>query len=77
LLEGVDIVPLDVFEPRDPAPAFLNWFHTTTPRPMIIERELLMPREQPWAQWRAAEAARRLRALRQWRRRTHGREANP
>jgi len=64
LLEGVDIAPLDVFEPRDPAPAFLNWFHYTT-RPKIIERELLMQREQPWVQWRAAETARRLRALRQ------------
>ena len=64
LLEGVDIAPLDVFEPRDPAPAFLNWFHYTT-RPMIIERELLMQREQPWVKWRAEEAARRLRALRQ------------
>jgi hypothetical protein len=64
LLEGVDIAPLDVFEPRDPAPAFLNWFHHTT-RPIVVERELLMPRERPWEAWRAEETARRLRALRQ------------
>ena len=64
LLEGVDVVPLDVFEKRDPAPGFLNWFHYTT-RPKIIEREILMKRQQPWVSWRVAETARRLRTLRQ------------
>jgi len=63
-LEGVEVVPLDVFEPRDPAPGFLNWFHTTT-RPRVIERELLFKPGQPWEQWRVDETARRLRGLRQ------------
>src|SRR5260221_1557548 len=39
-IEGIDVVTLDVIEPRDPAPGFLNWFHATT-RPRIIEREML------------------------------------
>jgi len=64
VLESVEVVPLDVFEPRDPAPRFLNWFHATT-RPSIVARELLMSPGQPWVAWRAAETARRLRALRQ------------
>ena len=64
VLENFEIVPLDVFEPRDPAPEFLNWFHTRTRLP-VIEREILMRRGQPWIDWRAAETARRLRDLRQ------------
>ena len=64
VIEGVEVVPLDVFEQRDPAPSFLNWFHATT-RPKIVERELLFKPGQAWEQWRASETARRLRGLRQ------------
>jgi hypothetical protein len=64
LLEGFEIETLDVFEPRDPAPAFLNYFHMRT-RPHVIEREILLRRGESWVSWRAAETARRLRNLRQ------------
>lgn len=64
LVEDFEIVTLDVFEPRDPAPAFLNLFHAKT-RPHVIEREVLLRRGQPWVGWRATETARRLRNLRQ------------
>src|SRR5690349_7509674 len=40
-VEAIDVVPLEVIEPRDPAPAFLNWFHTTS-RSTVIEREVLL-----------------------------------
>jgi hypothetical protein len=30
IIEGIDVVTLDVIEPRDPAPAALNWLHATT-----------------------------------------------
>jgi hypothetical protein len=63
-IEDFEIVTLDVFEPRDPAPGFLNAFHTKT-RTHIIEREILLRRGQPWVEWRANETARRLRNLRQ------------
>ncbi len=64
LVEGLEIVTLDVFEPRDPAPAFLNMFHMKT-RPHVIEREILLRPGQTWIAWRANETARRLRNLRQ------------
>ena len=64
VLEGVDVVTLDVFEPRDPVPGFFDVFHTTT-RSRIIERELLFNPGQPWTKWRVAETARRLRGIRQ------------
>jgi hypothetical protein len=63
-VESFEIVTLDVFEPRDPAPAFLNAFHTKT-RTHIIEREILLRRGKAWVKWRATETARRLRNLRQ------------
>ena len=31
-LEGIDIITLDVFEPRDPVPTFFDVFHTTSKR---------------------------------------------
>lgn len=64
-LEGVDVVTLDVFERRDPAPAFLNWFHVTTQR-AIIERELLLSVGQPFDPALAAESERNLRAFAQF-----------
>ena len=63
-LEAVDVIALDVFEPRDPVPNFVNWFHTRT-RPRVIERELLFRTGQPWVDWRVSETARRLRGIRQ------------
>ncbi|HLV20433.1 MAG TPA: hypothetical protein VKZ49_06120, partial [Polyangiaceae bacterium] len=39
-IERVDVVALDVFEDRDPAPKLLNVLHVTT-RERVIRRELL------------------------------------
>ena len=60
IIEGIDVVPLDVIEPTDPAPQLLNWFHTTT-RPYVIEREVLLKRGAPYEQSRAYETERNLR----------------
>ena len=40
-IESIEIVALEVFEPEDPVPQFINWFHPTT-RSYVIERELLL-----------------------------------
>ena len=46
-LEGIDIVTLDVFEPRDPLPygSFFDIFHTTSKRYVIAREVLLVPGE--------------------------------
>ena len=66
VLEGVQVVALDVFEKRDPLPKFLtpvaNWFHATT-RHYVIEREVLQARGQRWSQALIDETARNLRGL--------------
>ena len=66
LVEGVEVIPLDVFEKRDPIPNVLdpivNWFHSTT-RPYIIEREVLLARGERYSQALADETARNLRNL--------------
>ena len=66
ILEGVEVVSLDVFEKRDPLPGFLtpvaNWFHATT-RHYVIEREVLVTPGQRWSQALVDETARNLRAL--------------
>src|SRR3982751_757268 len=62
VVEGIDVVTLDVIEPRDPAPGFLNGFHATT-RHYVIEREVLL---LPGERFRAVlcdETARNLRQL--------------
>lgn len=64
VLQGFEIMPLEVIEQRDPAPGFLNWFHWKT-QSRVIEREILARPGEPWVAWRAAETARRLRNLRQ------------
>jgi hypothetical protein len=68
VLEGVDVITLDVFEKRDPLPGVLmriaNWFHATT-RPYIIEREVLLTPGQRWDQALVDETARNLRAFAQ------------
>ncbi|MGZ5966840.1 MAG: BamA/TamA family outer membrane protein, partial [Polyangiales bacterium] len=49
IVEGVDVVTLEVFEKRDPIPRFLNVFHYTS-RHYAIERELLLKPGQPYSQ---------------------------
>ena len=61
-VEGIDVVSLDVIEKRDPAPRFLNVFHTTT-KPYVIEREVLLRVGGPYTQVLADETARNLRDL--------------
>jgi hypothetical protein len=62
VVEGIDIVTLDVIEPRDPAPSFLNAFHATTRR-YVIERELLLAPGEPFRGVLCDETARNLRQL--------------
>ena len=63
-VEGIDVVPLKVIEDRDPAPAFLNWFHALS-RPHVIRREVLLAVGRPYEQALADESARNLRDLSQ------------
>lgn len=64
IVEGIDVVPLEVIEDRDPAPAFLNWFHALS-RPYVIRREVLLAVGRPYEQALADESARNLRELSQ------------
>ncbi|WP_437792425.1 hypothetical protein [Sorangium sp. So ce693] len=64
IVEGIDVVPLEVIEDRDPAPAFLNWFHALS-RPHVIRREVLLAVGLPYEQALADESARNLRELSQ------------
>jgi outer membrane protein assembly factor BamA len=61
-VEGIDVVTLDVIEPRDPVPAVLNVLHTTTRR-HVIEREVLMREGDPYQRLLCDETARNLRTL--------------
>lgn len=63
-LEGVDVVPLDVIEDRDPAPSFLNALHTTT-RESVLRREVLLGVGEPYKQYRVDETVRVLRSFQQ------------
>src|SRR5215467_10740598 len=63
-VEGVDVVTLDVIEPRDPAPGILNLAHATT-RPWIIEQEVLLHKGDRYDAGLVAETERNLRDLRQ------------
>jgi hypothetical protein len=66
ILEGIDVVSLDVFEDRDPLPSFLtpiaNWFHVTS-RDYVIEREINLRPGEPYQQAIVDESARNLRGL--------------
>ena len=62
LVERIDVVPLDVIEPRDPLPGLLNVFHVTT-RESIIRREMLLREGDPFSQAVADETIRNLRQL--------------
>lgn len=64
-VESIEVVVLDVFEPRDPAPAFLNWFHVNT-EDSIVRREVLIKPGQPYTALLAAESERNLRKFIQY-----------
>ncbi len=59
-IESVEIVALEVFEPRDVIPRFLNWFHATS-RKKVIERELLLKVGDRYDVGRVHESERNLR----------------
>lgn len=62
IVEGVDVVTLDVFEKRDPIPTFFNVFHWTS-RPYTISRELLLKPGDAYRKVIVDETARNLRSL--------------
>jgi hypothetical protein len=67
LLEGIDIITLEVFEHRDFIPGtltFFNVFHTTS-KPYVIEREVLLRQGQPYHQALVDDSIRNLRQLAQ------------
>ncbi len=61
-IESIEVVTLPVFEPEDPVPQFLNWFHVTT-RGYVIEREVLFRVGSRYDQRVSDEVERNLRAL--------------
>jgi hypothetical protein len=60
VIERIDVVTLEVLEPRDPAPQFLNWFHVTT-KESVIRSELLFRSGERYDQGRVDESERLLR----------------
>lgn len=64
IVEGIDVVPLEVIEDEDPAPRFLNVFHATT-RHAILRREVLLQVGEPYRQYRLDETVRSLRVFQQ------------
>jgi hypothetical protein len=62
IVEGIDILTLEVFEKRDPIPGFVNIFHATT-RHYVIEREILLRRGERYRQVLIDDSIRNLRAL--------------
>ncbi len=61
-IERVEIVPLDVFERRDPLPRALNVFHVTS-RKRVIRRELLLDEDDRYEQVLVDDTLRNLRRL--------------
>jgi hypothetical protein len=61
-IESIEVVALPVFEPEDPVPQFLNWFHVTT-LDYVIEREVLLRKGSVYDQRLSDETERNLRAL--------------
>jgi hypothetical protein len=61
-IEAVDIVTLEVFEARDPAPRVFNEAHVTT-REYVIRRELLLEEGDVYRKVLADETARNLRIV--------------
>lgn len=64
-VESIEVVVLDVFEERDPAPQFLNWFHVNTDD-AVVRREVLLRPGQPYRSLLAAESERNLRKFIQY-----------
>jgi len=64
IIESIEVVPIDVFDERDPVPDFFNKFHVTS-RKYVLKRELLFDAGEPYRQSRIDESARNLRDLRQ------------
>jgi hypothetical protein len=62
LIERVDIVPLDVFEERDPLPRWLNVFHVTT-RESVVRHEVLLREGGRYQQALVDDTIRNLRRL--------------
>ncbi|PIE05448.1 MAG: hypothetical protein CSA75_04700, partial [Sorangium cellulosum] len=65
IIERVEMAVLEVFEPRDPAPGFLNSLHIES-RPYTIERELLVGPGDRYEKILVDETARNIRALPQF-----------
>ena len=63
-IERIDVETLDVFEPEDPLPGWVNWFHATS-REEVIKREILLREGQRFSSDLANETARNLRGLKQ------------
>lgn len=61
-IESIEVVSLEVIEPRDPVPLILNSAHAKT-RDYVIAREVLLKVGEPWRQVLVNETARNLRAL--------------
>jgi hypothetical protein len=61
-IESIEVVTLPVFEPEDPVPQFLNWFHVTT-QEYVVKREVLMRVGARYDQRLSDETERNLRAL--------------
>ncbi len=61
-IERIDVVPIDVFEKRDPLPRWLNVFHATT-REAVVRDEVLLHVGGPYAQVLADDTLRNLRHL--------------
>ncbi len=62
IIEGYDVIALDVFEKRDPVPTVFNVFHFTS-KPYTISRELLIREGEPYRKVLVDETARNLRKL--------------
>ncbi len=62
IIERIDVVPLEVFEQRDPLPRVLNVLHATT-RPSIVRREMLLREGDPYTQTLCDDTLRNLRHL--------------
>jgi hemolysin activation/secretion protein len=62
IIEGIEIHTLEVIEPRDPAPEFLNIFHGTTGH-YVIDREVLQRPGERYKQTLVDETARNLARL--------------
>ncbi len=61
-VERIDVVPLEVFEQRDPLPRWLNVFHATT-RESVVRREVLLHEGDPFSQVLCDDTLRNLRHL--------------